>query len=430
MSKEDRKIKRAKRNKRRIVLISFILIYFIFRSVPTLYASTLKTTLVEEGFIEDIASSNGVLIKNEKVYRAGGEGKATLYKKEGEKVKVGTLIASISLVSDNSALKEELNGINKKIDSLEKVNKNREDIKNDKDKNLKTIDGVIDQIQKDSMSGEYTNIPILKEELNSQLGKKKDISGDNTLVNNSLENLKERKKELEKEISNNTIKYFSQESGIISYKLDGLEEIYSGEKMDSYTIDNAKKIQGNAIKVDNGNLVKAGDPILKIMDNFNWYLLVSFDNWKDISTLKKGDNVYIRINKKDEKIKGNIIRIENKNNKGLIVIQSNSYFHDYYLNRYVNVDIIKKRYEGLKIPTESVVEKEGIKGVYIKDISGIIKFRPIKILGQNEEYTIADKGDKNSYIKLEGSDEKKKTLRLFDELLLNGNNVKEGQIID
>ena len=295
MSKEDRKIKRAKRNKRRIVLISFILIYFIFRSVPTLYASTLKTTLVEEGFIEDIASSNGVLIKNEKVYRAGGEGKATLYKKEGEKVKVGTLIASISLVSDNSALKEELNGINKKIDSLEKVNKNREDIKNDKDKNLKTIDGVIDQIQKDSMSGEYANVPILKEELNSQLGKKKDISGDNTLVNNSLENLKERKKELEKEISNNTIKYFSQESGIISYKLDGLEEIYSEKKIDSYTIDDVKKIQGNVIKVDNGNLVKAGDPILKIMDNFNWYLLVSFDNWKDISTLKKGDNVYIRI---------------------------------------------------------------------------------------------------------------------------------------
>ena len=45
----------------------------------------------------------------------------------------------------------------------------------------------------------------------------------------------------------------------------------------------------------------------------------------------------------------------------------------------MEVNIIKYKHDGFKIPTRSIVEKDGTKGV-IKGISGIIKFKPIEIL--------------------------------------------------
>ena len=113
-----------------------------------------------------------------------------------------------------------------------------------------------------------------------------------------------------------------------------------------------------------------------------------------------------------------------------MVINFNSFFHDHYDKRIVDVELVKSRHEGLKVPIKSISEKDGIKGVYIKDISGIIKFRPIEILGKNEEYAIISSGDKNNNINIKGSDEVVKTVKLFDEILLNNGKIKEGQIVD
>ena len=99
------------------------MIYLVFGSVPVLYASNVKTTLIEEGFIEESIDLKGVIIRNEKVYRSDGEGKVNILKAEGERVKVGAKIAEVTLSNEDSALANKLDGINEKIDSIKKINK-------------------------------------------------------------------------------------------------------------------------------------------------------------------------------------------------------------------------------------------------------------------------------------------------------------------
>lgn len=85
------------------------------------------------------------------------------------------------------------------------------------------------------------------------------------------------------------------------------------------------------------------------------------------------------------------------------------------------------------IPNKSIVEKDGIKGVYIKDISGIVKFRPIKILTSDEEHTIVSEGNGSSKtieLEVNGKPQQFKTVQLFDEVFVNGSKLKEGLIID
>ena len=111
-----------------------------------------------------------------------------------------------------------------------------------------------------------------------------------------------------------------------------------------------------------------------------------------------------------------------------MVIEFTDKLHDYYSIRFPEIEIIKSKVDGLKIPTKAVIDKDSIKGVYIKDKSGIVKFRPIKILGEEGNNTYVDLGDNNANITLEGAEKSVQTITLFDEIFVNTINIKEGQI--
>ena len=159
-------------------------------------------------------------------------------------------------------------------------------------------------------------------------------------------------------------------------------------------------------------------------------MIIKLENIKDVSSYKEGDSILLTGDEIDGELKGYIKKINREKNKGLILCRFNSDFHNYYDKRYIEVNIIKYKHDSFKIPTKSIVEKDGIKGVYIKDISGIIKFKPIEILKEEAKITFIKSGDKNNKIKVKGSDESIKTVTTFDEILLNTINIQEGMIIN
>ena len=92
--------------------------------------------------------------------------------------------------------------------------------------------------------------------------------------------------------------------------------------------------------------------------------------------------------------------------------------------------MIQKSVEGLKIPKETIFEQDGEKGVYIKDFSGIVKFRPIKTISTEGEYTYIEKGNKDFLISINTRKESVRTVSIHDEILLKPNRFKENQILD
>lgn len=431
MPKEEREKKRNRKKNLRILLVLGILFYMIFRSVPFLSASNFKTTTAQEGYIEDKIKASGVIIRDEQVYLSDGEGRVNVVKNEGEKVKAGANIVKLSLNKDNASLKGELEEVNKKIKSLEKVDKGENIQNRDNQKSTHNLANIVDKIQESIAEEDLTEMEALTDSLDCCMGKKKNIDGKDTLSDSSLENLQNKKEEILNKISDNTTNYLSKESGVVSYSIDGLEEIYPIKKIYDFSYDDLNREKLDTKKIKSGDTVKAGEPIFKIMDNLNWYLALKIENIKDIEPLKEGDTVYVSFDPNDNKrVKGQILKINKNKSKASMIIKFDTFFSEYYNYRYVDVDIIKSKYEGLKVPNKSIVKKEGIKGVYIKDIDGIVKFRPVNILGQDDEFTIVDVGDKNKHIMVKGSDEKEKTLKLFDEVIIDSDKVEEGQIID
>ncbi|HSH36243.1 HlyD family efflux transporter periplasmic adaptor subunit [Schnuerera sp.] len=430
MSQEERKRKRKIKKRWRFFWISLIFIFLFFRSVPSLFATAFKTVLPDKYIIEDKIETEAIIIRRESLYKADGEGTIEIYVDHGDRVAVGTKVAKITLLDDTSTLKQELEEIENKIEVLTKTKLDSEGIKKDEEKLKENIGNIIGDIQTSINQNDYERAEILKDKLSMYDGKQKDIGRDDTLISQSLENLNEKRDKVKKQIISNTENYFSKESGIVSFKIDGYEEIYSISHKDDYKYSDFKEIVNNQRIVSNNDTIKTDEPVFKIIDNFQWYMIVKIENMKDISSYEEGDPILLTGEEVEGELKGYIERISDEKDKGLIVVRFNTDFHNYFDKRGLDINIIKFKYDGYRIPKKAILEKDEINGVYIKEISGIIRFRPIEILDEDDEFAYISKGDNNYNINIKGSDTPVRTVREFDEILLNTISIKEGMIIN
>ena len=425
MGQEQRMKRRQRKKKIRFTLFGLVLIYIFFRSVPSLFAIGLKTELPERYKAKDIIETEGIIIKEEIVFTADGEGEIKLIAKEGERVPVGAKVAELALIGDTSQLKERLEEIENKIEVLSKT-KGENSFNNSYESNVNEI---IKEIQNSISQGKYGLANKLKDRLSSYSKKEADIYN-NTLIGSSLEALEKEKSKIENQISNSLIDYCSTKAGIVSYKIDGYEDKYSINNLAKYNYSDFKNIENKQTVISHGANVKVRQPIFKIINNFEWYILIKIDNLKDIDSFEEGNIILLSGKDIIGELRGYIERIGVEGNKGILLCRFNRDFYNYYDKRHIELDIIKNEYDTFKIKKRCIIEKDGMKGVYIKDISGIVKFRPIEIVSEDDEYAYISTGDKNSYITIGEGDEKFRTVRLFDEILLNPANVEEGMIID
>ncbi len=179
-----------------------------------------------------------------------------------------------------------------------------------------------------------------------------------------------------------------------------------------------------------GDKVQFGESIFKIIDNYEWYAILKIEDFKEVSSYEEGDRILLGKQGTDEEFRGGkIIRIDKEGSKGTILCKFNSDFMKIYDERFVNFDIIKYKHNGYKIPTKAIVEKDGIKGVYIKEISGIVKFKPVEIIKEEDKFVYVSSGENNTIVIKGGQDKPVKTITVFDEILLNTKGVKEGIIV-
>lgn len=430
MSQKKGEKKKKSKNFWRIILTLFIFGYLFFRTVPSLFAIASKFVLPESIVIEDAIETEAIVIKKENLYRAEGNGNIEIINDEGNKVAKGSGICKIVLTDGNSALKQEVEELDKKIENLKSVEKEKDIIKKDEEKLEESIENIIFDIQKTIKQEKYEDVELLKEKLALYYGKQHNFSEENHLINQSIDSLEEKRDSLKKQFSENAINYYCSEAGIVSYNIDGYEEIYSFHNKDDYNYSNFKIENVKITTIEDGQEINVGEPIFKIVDNFEWYMLLKIEDLKDISNYEEGDFILVGSKELDEEFKGIIININKKNAKGTILCKFNKGFNKIYDKRFINIDIIKYKHDGFKIPKKSIVEKDGLKGVYIKDISGIVKFKPVEILKEDDKFVYLSSGDDNNMLSLKGKDKPVKTITIFDEILVNTKKIKEGMIFN
>lgn len=427
MAQSSSKPKKSKNKKIFRSILALILVFSTIYSVRFIIRSRYKTILPEPDILYRKVEAEAVAIKNETLYIAEGTGEIDQRIKEGEMVPVGVEIANINLLKDNSGLKQELLEIEQKIEALSKSNKDVAKIEEEKSEIETTKADLIDTIQRNINEGNYTEVFKAKEDMLFYDSKLQDSSIDNTLIGVSIENLQARREELLNQIGSNNQVYYTQNAGIVTYNIDGFENIYKAKDFENYTYDKLNFADNN-IESNKEQNVNIGKPIFKIIDNFEWFLAIKVENKNQIEQYEVGQAMTIELEDGNELV-GRIKNINITGSNAVVILSLNTYLHENYNIRFVNLEIINFRKETYKIPTSVIVEKEGRKGVYIKEINGIVKFRPILILDVIDEYAYIEKGNNNGYVKFEGDEKEVRTITLYDEIFLDPSAVKEGQIL-
>jgi len=427
MSQEQRKKKRIRKQKIKLTFVAFVFVYLLLRSIPSL---GYKTKLPEKYTLYDKIECEAIIIKDEKVYTADGEGKLNIYGKEGIKVPVGEKIAEIVLLGDTSTLEKKLEELDEKIEVLSEAEGKNISSDSDVEQIENNVNAIVEEIQQSINNGDYSKAALLKEKLTMNYGKQKEILGDDTLIDYSLESLKEQREDIVNQINNNIITYNSKESGVVSFKIDGYEERFTVLNKENYSYSDFENLTSRKETLSNNQNVKVGEPIFKIINNFEWYMLIKIDDLKSIQDYKEGNSITLSGGDIEGELKGKIIKINANGNKGTILCRFDRDFQYYYDKRVIDVGIILGKYDSYKILKKSITQLNGVTGVYIKDISGIVKFKPVEIIKEEEDYAYISIGDKNGKINLGNSEELVKTVGQFDEILLNPDKVEEGMIIN
>jgi len=196
-----------------VIVVIAIYIFQNFKSPPDIM-------VVENGILEDVIKAEGIVVKDENVYKATIDGNVLYYCEEGAKIKKGQLIADINTDADSAEVNRQIAEIQAAIDRLEKSSQVL---------SQENFTAYQNELQISLLSNDLENMYNIVEQMT-----RGDYYG-SQYEGYSASQLREMKNNLVNSISTHKVPYYSDRAGIISYKTDGLEEIYTFENVGDMT---------------------------------------------------------------------------------------------------------------------------------------------------------------------------------------------------
>lgn len=414
------------RNKRRIKIGSIVVGVFLLAYIPSLLywakGQSIGVEILRIGTLENSVSTKAWLVRGEQVFRSEFEGKFVAEVNEGEKVPAGYCIAT-ALDEASIGLLEELNEKrNTMIKAFNAKKENQELFTEDLRKLDTLISNKVSLLIEKNSSGSFTDLRRLKSEINELMDKRADIMGGLPTADAHINMLKKEEEELRHRLASNTNKVITASPGIVSYKIDGLEEVLTPTAIRQLTPAALEGIKSeNTVGDTQGIDVTAGKPFVKTIDPTRCYLVAVLEG-KDHELFRQGDKVKIRINDINREF-STLVDFKSEDMGGKYIF---SFIMDRNISetagyRNLSIDIVKNSVEGLKVPLSSLTDVNAAEGTakIVLAKANSAKIIDVKIKLMDDEYAI-----------IESRDNVKSGISLYDMYVISPENIKEGQVIN
>lgn len=273
------------------------------------------------------------------------------------------------------------------------------------------------QIEEYISKVEFTNnvkqIAEYKEMISDFLIRKAKIAGELSPSGSYIRSLIEKRREYEKELNNGQEYIKATTSGVVSYKIDGLEDIL---KPDNFENINKKLLDDYNLKT--GQMIANSKESGKVVNNYESYIVVFLDS-EEAENAKVNDTVTLRMSDSTE-INTKITYKREDNGKYMIVFQINKYVEELIAYRKISLEVIWWSEQGLKIPNSAISEENGIKYV-TRNRTGYTDKIFIKIKIQNKNYAIIENYTTNELLELgytQSEVASMKTISMYDEVAI------------
>ncbi len=410
--------------KRKLILfIGFIVLVLLALNIlPRFFSDDDLLVLPEEfEYLVEIPAK-GILVRDEELYYSEVDGDIYKVAAEGERVRVGQIVVDILLQQDTTNLKSELNSIENMIGFYNEI-QTEEDT--DATVSLNGVEVLVSKLQSQIAARDYQGVHDSREVLLLQSTTFNELSQTYISGEITMESLLERRESLYQQILKYDKKIYSRNSGLVSYNIDGWEESLHPTSLNEISVD--------ILDIDkeiNGQKKEAGsNPVFKIIDDYQWLVIVKVDG-ELYSKFEIDDRLEISISSNEELLvsaKLPVIDTIEEDNTRLLVLEGTKYIEKLYDKRKVDISIVTVKENTLRIPERSLVERDGINGVLVKEFYGVVTFRPVEVIANDDRYAYVSKGDSNGYIK--SGEESVRTISIFSEIIIEPESAQVGDIL-
>ncbi len=368
-------------------LPAVLILLFVFVNIIRAVSPDYKTEMVQHGDMELSYSFNALVIRNETVVSSDYKGVLESMVSENEMVPKGKLVASIYDEAIDESVKKKLISINERIAVIEAAGAKDSSYSD----SYRTEADINQKISDMRSAAEEKNVKKISEAKN-ELGLLNDkrLSGDDgSKSENILASLRAEKEKCENSLSKSKKEIYSPASGNFSTAIDGFEQIVTPDIASNLTPDDLQAIFDTEITKKD---IRKSGIVCKITDSLNWSVAVSATD-KEISNLKEGDTVYLRNYSSYTDVPATISYISAPKNGKYVLCATSDVSCDWSATeRFLNIDFVKKKYSGLKVPTAALRVVDGETGVYTVS-DGLVKFKKINILYKDGKYAIAEENN-------------------------------------
>lgn len=375
-----------------IVIVSIIYIMILELIVkPKLMASSGRFVTPVQTTYYDGVETDFVLCKDEITFNSSSISDPIRYD-EGTRLGYGEIKAGVADSSEYAALSKKLQDIEDRIS----IYKNEI---NDIDKELR------------------------RSIINEKYSYANDLIGSFSYQNNdsvgqiNVEDLETERNNILSQINNNSGDIVWNPPGIISYTLDGFEDL-KNESVFTTSRDEFKKILDRPI-------VKSHSKDFKIIDNFKATAMFNVPGNQKLMDMD-GRYVTFSLDGLNTFGKGIVIVPADYQTEGTAGILIQTHIEDIYQMRKGEINIIFNTLKALVIPSKSIFKHEGKIGALVRNVNGIIDFRPIEILKKEGDKTYISAGDDNG--KLLDGEKRVSTVQYYEDVVTNPSDDLIGEI--
>ena len=391
-----------------LVLIVSFLVYATYEIIKLVAVPT-NTFIIENGSISSEESITGYVIREEKTAKGANYKNGMVpIKTEGEKVAKGENIFRYYGTNEED-IKQKITEINENIQKA--ISGQTQFLTSD----INAIDNQItSKIEGINGENEIQKIREHKKDIDTYITKKSKIAGELSQAGSYINGLIQEKNKYDEELKKNSEYVVAPMSGVVSYRIDNLEEILtpnSFEKLDK------KFLEDLGLKT--GQIVSSNSEMGKVINNYECYIATIMES-KEARESQVGDKVTLRLSTQDS-IKATIEYKTEKDNYVLLILKINNCVEKLIDYRKISIDVIWWEYEGLKVPKSAIIYDNGLSYI-VRNRGGYLSKILVKICKEGENYCIISNYDSKELKELGFTTDEINNMRqvtIYDEIVLN-----------
>ncbi len=409
--------KTIKLNRKIIIYIAiFLVVIYVIYTIYLLIKQPTDIFTLEEGTLYSEETDIGYVIRDEIVvqgenYKNGME----KIKSEGEKVAVNEAVFRYYTKNEES-LKEKIAELDTKI---QEAMQNKTETENGLlQGDMLSLETQIDQkLLEISSIHDTTKLEEYKKEISELVTKKANIAGDSSPQGSYLKELIEERKNYENELNSGAEYVNSSKSGVVSYKVDGLEDVLKPTEECFSTL---TKAYLENLDLKTGKIVPTSEESGKIIDNTYCYI-ATISSSEEAKNAIVGDKIRVRLPSGSEVSAEITYILEENDNDRLFILKIEKGVEELISYRKISFDLIWWSETGLKVPNQAIVKENDLAYV-VRNRAGYLNKLLVKVKREGEKYSIVEPYDTDELKKLGFSNEdiiSYRKITLYDEVIIN-----------